>query len=75
VGELERSLPAWAQSGEPPDGWFHEAFAVSCEALSRSSEAREHASLALSLLPEADASFESDNDRVRRLEALVETTS
>jgi tetratricopeptide (TPR) repeat protein len=75
VDELERSLPAWAGRGEPPDGWYHEALAVSCAELGRASEAREHASLALSLLPEADASFESDTDRVRRLEALVETTS
>ncbi len=75
VDELERSLPAWAESGEPPDGWYHEALAESCDALGRSSEAREHATLALSMLPAVDPTFEADADRVRRLEALVGTTS
>jgi tetratricopeptide (TPR) repeat protein len=74
VDELERSLPAWAESGEAPDGWYHEALAESCGPLGRLSEAREHASLALSLLPATDPAFEDDADRVRRLQALVETS-
>jgi tetratricopeptide (TPR) repeat protein len=69
--ELERADEAWRSSGGAPDGWFHEAFAESYGAVHRASDAREHAVLALSLLPEADSSFEGDDERRGRLTQLA----
>jgi tetratricopeptide (TPR) repeat protein len=69
--ELERADGVWKKSGGAPDGWFHEAFAESFGALGRASDAREHAVLALSLLPEADSSFEGDDERRARLAQLA----
>jgi tetratricopeptide (TPR) repeat protein len=73
VAELERAAARWAESGDSPDGWYHEALAEGYAALGREPEAREHATLAIPLLLEADPSFEADEERVARLRGLAST--
>jgi tetratricopeptide (TPR) repeat protein len=67
---LEQAV-SWAQSEGSGDGWFHEELAENYAALGREAEAREQARLALSLLPEADGSFEGDEERAERLRRLA----
>ena len=62
---------AWTEAEGAPDGWYHEALAESAAALGRDDEARRHAELALSLLPDADPSFADDAARVDRLRELA----
>jgi len=62
---------AWTQSQGKPDGWFHEELAEDYAALRRETEARTHARLALALLPDADPSFEFDEERPARLHRLA----
>jgi tetratricopeptide (TPR) repeat protein len=61
---------AWADADGRPDGWYHEELAEIYAALGRGDDAREHASRALALLPEADPSFEADAERSTRLREL-----
>jgi tetratricopeptide (TPR) repeat protein len=71
LGRADEAVPlpeqavSWAESHGKPDGWFHEELAEDYAALGRDAEAREHAKVALSLLPERDA------DRVARLRELA----
>jgi tetratricopeptide (TPR) repeat protein len=67
---LEKAV-AWTRTVGKPDGWFHEELALACADLGREAEAREHARLALALLPDIDASFEGDAARADRLESLA----
>jgi len=75
LGRSEEAVPlleqavAWARSHGAPDGWFHEELAEEYAALGRDGEAREQAQLAVSLLVEADPSFEGTerSDRLRSL--------
>jgi tetratricopeptide (TPR) repeat protein len=67
---LEQAV-SWAESEGKPDGWFHEELAEDYAALGRVGEAREQAKLALSLLLEADESFERDAERAERLRRLA----
>ncbi len=70
AAELELAI-AWTESEGAPDGWYHEALAESSAALGRDDDARSNSRLALSLLPEADPSFEEDTERVARLRDLA----
>lgn len=67
---LEQAV-SWAESERKPDGWFHEELAEDYAALGRVGEAREQAKLAVSLLLEADESFERDAERAERLRRLA----
>ncbi len=62
---------AWTEKEGKPDGWFHEELAEDYAALGRDAEAHTHAQLALALLPDADPSFESDEERPARLQRLA----
>jgi tetratricopeptide (TPR) repeat protein len=66
AAELELAI-AWTELEEAPDGWYHEALAESSAALGRDDDARSNSRLALTLLPEADPSFEEDAERIARL--------
>jgi len=70
VAMLEQAV-AWTESERKPDGWFHEELAEDYAALGRFAEARTQARLALALLPDADAAFESDEERRARLHRLA----
>jgi tetratricopeptide (TPR) repeat protein len=70
AAELELAI-AWTELEEAPDGWYHEALAESSAALGRDDDARSNSRLALSLLPEADPSFEEDAERIARLRDLA----
>ena len=69
---LVEQAAAWAESEGAPDGWFHEELAETYAALDRPSEAREHARLALSLLPGADSAFDAGSERAIRLRRYAE---
>jgi tetratricopeptide (TPR) repeat protein len=71
LAELEHANEIWAATGGSPDGWFHEALAESHGALGHAAEAREHARVALELLPDADPSFAGDAERGGRLRQLA----
>lgn len=60
-----------ASASDTGDGWFQEELAETYAALGRANEAAAHADRALTLLPEADPSFESDNERIARLRRLA----
>jgi tetratricopeptide (TPR) repeat protein len=70
AAELELAI-AWTELEEAPDGWYHEALAESSAALGRDDDARSNSRLALTLLPEADPSFEEDAERIARLRDLA----
>jgi tetratricopeptide (TPR) repeat protein len=67
---LEQAVE-WTRAVEQPDGWFHEELALAYAEVGRETEAREHARLALGLLPRVDPSFERDAARSDRLRSLA----
>ena len=67
---LERAV-AWAEAQGTPDGWFHEELAEEYAAVGRAEDAREQARLAIPLLEADDPSFDADDVRRPRLEALA----
>ncbi|MGH3110894.1 MAG: hypothetical protein ACRDQT_08250 [Gaiellaceae bacterium] len=66
LDHIERAVAA-----DESDGWFHEELAETHAVLGRADEVAGHARRALELLPEADASFASDDARKSRLQELA----
>ena len=62
---------ASAEAGGAPDGWYEEELAETYAARGRQADAAVHAGRALTLLPEADSSFEPDGERAMRLRDLA----
>jgi tetratricopeptide (TPR) repeat protein len=70
VALLERATASAATDGRS-DPWLHEELAETYAALGRKADAREHAEVALALLPEADADFDADGERASRLRLMA----
>jgi tetratricopeptide (TPR) repeat protein len=74
AAELLERATTWADANGTPDGWFHEELAEDYAALERPSEAAEHASIALRLLADQDASLEANPERLERLRRIASKT-
>jgi tetratricopeptide (TPR) repeat protein len=78
LGRASEAVPhaehavASAEAEGRPDGWYHEELAECYAALDRHTDAAIHARCALTLLTEADSSFDSEGERAARLHELAD---